>query len=125
MPGLAACLALALALAAPGAAIAQSLGEVPLGDGNLPGGPEALAFDGRYIWVARPFADALVKLSASNGEHAATFAVERPGAVLHALSALWVASLRSNRVLKLSPRDGAVLGSFEAGHSPAALVSDG
>lgn len=125
MPGLAACFALALALAALGAARAQSLGEVPLGDGDLPGGPEALAFDGRHIWVARPFADALVKLSASNGDHAGTFALERPGAVLYAFSALWVASTRSNRVSKLDPRDGAVLGSFEAGPSPAALVSDG
>jgi DNA-binding beta-propeller fold protein YncE len=126
MPGLFARLLLALALAAPGAATAQSLGEVALAaDSDLPGGPEALAFDGRHIWVTRPFADELVKLSARNGDHAATLAVERPGAVLYALSALWVANTRGNRVTKLDPRDGAVLGSFEVGHSPAALACDG
>jgi DNA-binding beta-propeller fold protein YncE len=126
MPGLLARLLVALLLAAPAASRGQSLGEVALAaENDTPGGPEALAFDGRHIWVARPFADALVKLSASNAEPSGTFRVERPGAVLYALSALWVTNTRANRVTKLDPRDGALLGSFEVGHAPAALAFDG
>ena len=95
MPGLAACLALALALAAPGVASAQSLGEVALGgDGELRRARSARLRRPPHLGGAALRRRA-VKLAA-NGDHAGTFAVERPGAVL-ALSALWVASLRSNR----------------------------
>ena len=76
---------------------AQSLGEVALGDGELPGGPEALALDGRHIWVARPFADALVKLSRRTAITPAR-SRSKGRAPCCMRSALWVASLRSNRV---------------------------
>ena len=106
---------------------AQSLGEVFLApDSDAPGGPEALAYDGRHIWVARPFADAVVRISASSGAHAGSFSMERPGAVL--LRALrrsgWPTRAR-NSVVKLSPWDGKVLGTYPVGHLPAAMVSDG
>ena len=64
-----------------GLARAQSLGEVFLApDSDAPGGPEALAYDGPHIWVARPFADAVVRISASSGARAGSFNVERPSA---------------------------------------------
>src|SRR5689334_7470305 len=105
---------------------AQSLGEVFLApEGDAPGGPEALAFDGRNIWVARPFADAVVKLSARNGDYAGSLRVERPSAVLHAFGALWVANTRAHTVVKLHPDDGKLLGSYAVGYAPAAMTSDG
>ena len=113
-------------LAAMGIARGQSLGEVFLApEGDAPGGPEALAYDGRHIWIARPFADAVVRISASSGAQAGSFNVERPGALLHALGAVWVTSTRANKVVKLNPWDGKVLGSYPVGHQPAAMVSDG
>src|SRR2546427_12131987 len=103
---LASLLLAALALA-PVSAWAQTakLGEIPLKEsvGSVTstaaddhGGPRAIAFDGVYIWVARQFANSVVRLNASTGAYAGAFQVgDRPSAVLHAFSAIWVANAPS------------------------------
>src|SRR5262245_53060735 len=108
---------LGLAIASPHAVVAQvsqSTNEIKLGETSSPpggaqpllvetggttspapgGGPEALGFDGTYVWVTRQFKDTVVRLRASDGLSSGSFAVgRRPVALLVAGNNVWVANL--------------------------------
>jgi DNA-binding beta-propeller fold protein YncE len=72
-------------------------------------GPEAVAFDGTYIWVAMQFSNSVTRVRVKDGVVSGTFAVgKRPVALLYAASSIWVANLLSNNVTKLDPATGAV-----------------
>jgi hypothetical protein len=59
--------------------------------------PEAVAFDGTYIWIATQFDDRLTRIRVSDRSVAGTFTVgKRPVALLYAGSYVWVANLLSN-----------------------------
>src|SRR6185369_3349808 len=52
-------------------------------------GPEAVAFDGTYIWVAMQFTDSVTRVRVRDGVVSGTFAVgKRPVALLYAGSAI-------------------------------------
>ena len=105
-------LLLAIAAAMPSVIKAQTqMNEIPLGsggggggaqsftggtmlDGDLGGGgvtaastagPEAVAFDGTYVWVATQFNNSITRIRVSDGAIAGTFVVgKRPVALLYA-----------------------------------------
>src|SRR5262245_13505231 len=95
--------------------------EIPLdsgGPGLAPvaassGGPEAVAFDGTAVWVAKQFTNTVVKLDRTTGAQLGTVTVgDRPVALLRIGNNLWVANLESDTLSKLRTSDGAVLGTF-------------
>jgi hypothetical protein len=89
-------------------------------------GPEAVTFDGTYIWIARQFSDSVTRVRASDGAVSGTFAVgKRPVALLYAGGYVWVANLLSDNVVRLSPSTGAIAGTFTVGKAPGGLAFDG
>ena len=54
-------------------------------------GPEAVAFDGTYVWVATQFNDSITRVKASDGSVSGTFkAGKRPVALIYAAGSIWV-----------------------------------
>jgi DNA-binding beta-propeller fold protein YncE len=89
-------------------------------------GPEAVAFDGTYVWVAGQFSNAVTRLRPSDGQQAGIFTVgQRPVAVLADASGIWVANLLDNTVTKLRASNGAPLGTFAVGANPYGVAFDG
>ena len=67
------------------------------------GGPEAIASDGTYIWVADQFGNSVTRLDGLTGLRLGTFAVgNRPVALLAVKSTLWVANLESDTLTQFS-----------------------
>src|SRR4026208_1675828 len=120
---------------------AQPMTEVPLGSGgstggktaggNLAGGvesidgtagdpttasttgPEAVCFDGTYVWIARQFSDSVTSVRAAGGLVSSTFTVgKRPVALLCAGGYVYSANLLSDNVTKLSASTGAEAGTY-------------
>src|ERR1044072_2017622 len=61
--------------------------------GPTTAGPEAVAFDGTYIWVAMQYTDSVTRVRATDSVVSGTFAVgKRPVALLYAGSAIWTAN---------------------------------
>jgi len=85
----------------------SSLGETTFDGGGTTGstaGPEAIAFDGTYVWVATQFNNSIIRIRVSDGTIAGTFVVgTRPVALLYAAGSIWVANLLSNNVMKITP----------------------
>jgi hypothetical protein len=68
-------------------------------------GPEAVTFDGTYVWVATQFNDSITRIRVSDGTVAGTFTVgKRPVALLSASGFVWVANLLGNSVMKITPQ---------------------
>ncbi len=87
--------------------------------------PQAIAFDGAYMWVANSRGE-LRKLSASDGSEVAKYEF---GGSLRALAFdgenIWVASSSAGTVTKLCASDGSKLVTCDVGNRPQALVFDG
>jgi len=78
--------------------------------------PSYLCFDGTYIWVADTGSDDLTKIKASdNTVQTGSYVVQSPRGICFDGAVLWVCSFTTNSVVKLDPRNGAVLGSFPVG----------
>src|SRR5688572_18865392 len=145
-------LLLAIAIAMPGVIKAQTqMTEIPLGGGSSGGsksfgaestmldggeggavstasslGPEAVTFDGTYVWVATQFNDSITRIRVSDGTLAGTFVVgKRPVALLYAAGSVWVANLLSNNVTKVTPSTGAVAATLKVADGPGGLAFDG
>src|SRR6185369_16913492 len=89
-------------------------------------GPEAVTFDGTYVWIASQFSDSVTRVRVSDGTLAGTFTVgKRPVALLYAAGSVWVANLVSDTITKLNPATGAVAATYAAGDGPGGLTFDG
>ena len=85
-------------------------------------GPEAVAFDGTYVWVATQFNDSVTRIRVSDGSIAGSFTVgKRPVALLYAGGYVWVANLFSDNVMKLTPSTGAIAGTYQPGDGPGGI----
>ena len=90
------------------------------------GGPEAVTFDGKFLWVAEQFSNTVSRLDPLTAIRLGTVDVgERPVALLSVGTTLWVANLGSHTLTKLRTSDGAVVGTFKAGDGPGGLAYDG
>src|SRR5512134_3186499 len=59
-------------------------GTTPTASARSSPGPEAVAFDGTYIWIAQKYANTVTRVRAANGTVAGTFAVgTRPVALAY------------------------------------------
>jgi YVTN family beta-propeller protein len=89
-------------------------------------GPEAVTYDGTYVWIASQFSDSVTRVRVSDGTLAGTFAVgKRPVALLYAAGYVWVANLVSDTISKVNPSTGAVAATYSAGDGPGGLTFDG
>ena len=148
-------LVLAIAATMPNVMMAQTqMNEIPLGGGSGGGGtqgfaggatllegggdmtsgvpdpatagPEAITFDGTYVWVATQFNNSVTRIRVSDGAVAGTFIVgKRPVALLYAAGSIWVANLLSNNVMKITPSTGAIAATIAVADGPGGLAFDG
>ena len=85
----------------------DSTGEVAATGPAPTTGPEAVTFDGTYVWIATQFSDSVTRVRASDGAISGSFTVgKRPVALLYAAGYVWVANLLSDNVVRLSPSTG-------------------
>ena len=86
------------------------------------GGPEAVAFDGSYLWVTNQFTDTVTKMIA-DGSIVGTYGVgERPLGVATDGQSVWVANHDSNTVSRLNAADGGLVSTFPVGQGPGGLA---
>jgi YVTN family beta-propeller protein len=86
------------------------------------GGPEAVAFDGSYLWVTSQFDDTVTKMTA-DGSVIGVYAVgEQPLGVATDGRSVWVANHGSNTVSRLDAADGRLLATFDVGQGPGGLA---
>lgn len=87
--------------------------------------PEAVTFDGLYIWVSTGTGD-LDKIAADSGDIAESYV---PGDVATSLTFdgtnVWLINFSGNTAVKIQPGSGSILGSYSAGHYPVGSVFDG
>src|SRR3954451_25430995 len=96
---------------APVSAQLPTLTEIPLTDdligSRAGGGPEAVASDGTYVWVAEQFADTVTCLDRLTGLRLVAFAVGNlPVALLAIGSPPWPANIERDTLTKLRTSDG-------------------
>ena len=86
------------------------------------GGPEAVAFDGNYLWVTSQFDNTVTKLTA-DGSIVGVYAVgEEPLGVATDGKSVWVANHDSNTVSRLDAADGRLIATFNVGQGPGGLA---
>jgi DNA-binding beta-propeller fold protein YncE len=87
--------------------------------------PQAVCFDGTYIWVANGDSDNITKIQASNGKVRGTYdSGDRPFGLCYDGSNVWVINLLSNNVYKFRARDGELLGVYPV-VNPTGICFDG
>ena len=110
-----------------------SLGETTIGDTGggtataaSTAGPESVAFDGTYVWVATQFNNSITRVRVSDSTLAGTFVVgKRPVALLYAAGYIWCANLLGNSVTKVTPSTGAIAATYNVADGPGGLAFDG
>jgi hypothetical protein len=85
-------------------------------------GPEAVAFDGTYLWVTNQFDDTVTKMSADGSILGAYPVGEQPLGVATDGISVWVANHDSNTVSRLDALDGRLLGTFNVGQGPGGIA---
>ncbi|HLB49915.1 MAG TPA: serine/threonine-protein kinase [Anaerolineales bacterium] len=98
-----------------------------VGDYPIEGGPVALAYDDKTLWVGTQEAHTLVQFDPASGEALNTIQLDGEPDV-YALAFddqfVWVALKDKNEVVKIDP-SGSVASRVGVGHDPVALIFDG
>ena len=86
----------------------------------------ALAYDGKYIWIANSGTNRVLKMHANNMQVVGSFDVgKEPIALAFDGANIWVANSSEATVTKVRASDGNILGTYPVGAKPKALVFDG
>ncbi len=98
------------------------------------GYPDAIAVDGRHLWIASSTSDSVTELNASDGSlvralSAASYQFKAPYAIAASGSRIWVPNYEGNSVTEINASDGSLVGVLSAASyrfsTPQGIAADG
>ena len=94
---------------------------------TVEGGPEAVTFDGAFLWVTSQFTDTVTKLNTDGFIVGAYKVGVRPTGIVSDGKSVWVSNQGSDSISRLDAIDGSIDDTFYLGegHGPGALVLHG